>query len=100
EIEYKQDNNTFVRPSIKTISDLLYDFVELYGVNKWALSTFDAKKGLIDNYINPIIGEVKIADVTPRMMDEYYKKLLKVKSAPRHKGQVSDTCVSARNVKE
>ena len=80
EIEYKQDNNTFVRPSIKTISDLMYDFVELYGVNKWALSTFDAKKGLIDNYINPIIGEVKITDVTPRMMDEYYKKLLKVKS--------------------
>ncbi len=100
EIEYKQDNNTFVRPSIKTISDLMYDFVELYGVNKWALSTFDAKKGLIDNYINPIIGEVKITDVTPHMMDEYYKKLLKVKSAPRHKGQVSDTCVSARNVKE
>ena len=49
EIEYKQDNNTFVRPSIKTISDLMYDFVELYGVNKWALSTFDAKKGLIDS---------------------------------------------------
>ena len=44
EIEYKQSTHTFVRPSIKTISDLMYDFVELYGVTKWALSTFDAKK--------------------------------------------------------
>lgn len=100
EIEYKQDNNTFVRPSIKTVSDLLYDFVELYGVNKWALSTFDAKKGLIDNYITPYIGNVQLSSVTPRMMDEYYQKLLKVKGAPRYKGQEVTTCVSARNVKE
>ena len=100
EIEYKLENNTFVRPSVKTISDLLYDFVELYGVNKWALSTFDAKKGLIDNYINPYIGDVSLSSVTPRMMDEYYQKLLKVKGAPRYKGQVVTTCVSARNVKE
>lgn len=100
EIEYKQDNNTFVRPSIKTVSDLLYDFAELYGVNKWALSTFDAKKGLIDNYINPYIGNVQLSSVTPRMMDEYYQKLLKVKGAPRYKGQEVTTCVSARNVKE
>lgn len=100
EIEYTQDNNTFVRPSIKTVSDLLYDFVELYGVNKWALSTFDAKKGLIDNYINPYIGNVQLSSVTPRMMDEYYQKLLKVKGAPRYKGQEVTTCVSARNVKE
>lgn len=28
EIEYKQSTHTFVRPSIKTISDLMYDFVE------------------------------------------------------------------------
>jgi integrase len=78
----------------------LYDFVDLYGVSKWALSTFDAKKGLIDNYINPIIGDVKLSDVTPRMMDEYYQKLLKVKSAPRYKGEVVKTCVSPRNVRE
>ena len=72
EIEHKQTNNTFVKPSIKTVSELLYDFMNLYGVNAWALSTYDGKKGLIDNYINPIIGKVKIKDVTPRFMDEYY----------------------------
>lgn len=78
EIEHKQTNNTFVKPSIKTVSELMYDFMNLYGVNAWALSTYDGKKGLIDNYINPIIGKVKIKDITPRFMDEYYRKLLKV----------------------
>ena len=62
EIEHKQTNNTFVKPSIKTVSELLYDFMNLYGVNAWALSTYDSKKGLIDNYINPIIGKAKIKD--------------------------------------
>ena len=100
EIEYQQGNNTFVPPSVKTISDLMYDFVELYGVNKWALSTYDAKKALIDNYINPHIGDVKIEDATPRLMDEYYKKLLKVKSVTTKYRPYETGCVSARHVRE
>ena len=52
---------------------LMYDFVELYGVTKWTLSTFDAKKGLIDNYINPYIWNIKIFALTPRIVDEYYQ---------------------------
>ena len=79
---------------------LMYDFVELYGVTKWALSTFDAKKGLIDNYINPYIGNIKISALTPRMVDEYYQKLLKVKCVSRNNGKETDECVSPRNVKE
>lgn len=101
EIELKQANNSFVRPSIKTISDLMYDFVELYGVTKWALSTFDGKKGLIDNYINPFIGKKKLTDITPRIIDEYYQKLLKVKRVAHNMtGKESGETVSARNVLE
>lgn len=100
EIEYKQSTHTFVRPSIKTISDLMYDFVELYGVTKWALSTYNGKKGLIDNYINPFIGNTKLHDVTPRFMDEYYRKLLKVQRVVRNKQQYEDEYVSPRNVLE
>ena len=66
EIEHKQTNNTFVKPSIKTVSELMYDFMNLYGVNAWALSTYDGKKGLIDNYINPSIGKVKIKECLER----------------------------------
>ena len=60
EVEYQQGNNTFIPPSVKTISDLMYEFVKLYGVNKWVLPTYDAKKALIDNYINPHIGNIML----------------------------------------
>ena len=101
EIEFKQSNKTFVRPSVRTVSDLLYDFVELYGVSKWALSTYDAKKGLIDNYINPMIGNKLLTDITSRFMDEFYQKLLKVKSVPKHgQEKLEQTTMSPRNVKE
>ena len=99
-IEYKQSTNTFVRPSIKTVSDLLYDFVELYGVTKWACSTFDAKKGLIDNYINPYLGKVKICDVTPRIVDQFYQKLQTVKCVVPNRFKESEEFVSARTIKE
>ena len=49
EIELKQANNTFVRPNIKTVSDLMYDFMELYGVNKWSLSTQEEMKEIFGN---------------------------------------------------
>lgn len=97
---YKQTNNTFVKPSIKTVSELMYDFMNLYGVNEWALSTYDGKKGLIDNYINPIIGKVKIKDITPRFMDEYYRKLLKVQRVMRNGQSFEGETVSPRNVRE
>lgn len=100
EIELKQANGSFVRPTLKTVSDLMYDFVELYGISKWALSTFTAKKSLIDNYINPIIGDMKLSEITPRMMDGYYKKLLKVKRADRSGTGQADEYVSPRNILE
>lgn len=74
--------------------------MELYGVNKWALSTYGSKKGLIDNYINPMIGKVKLKDVSPRLLDEYYKKLLKVKRVARNDQDLDEVTVSPRNVLE
>ena len=101
EIEHKKANNTFVCPTVKTVSDLLHDFTELYGVNNWALSTYESKKGLIENYINPYIGKVKLSDITPKSMDEFYKKLLKVERVPNvMTGKHTGVKVSARNVLE
>ena len=36
-----------------------------YGVSTWAPSTFDGHTALISNYIKPIIGDVKLDDITP-----------------------------------
>ena len=101
EVEYQQDKGIFTMPTAKTIRDLLADYVSIYGVNTWALSTYDAKRGLIDNYINPIIGDLKLDAITPRTMDKYYKDLLSTKCAQRpYQTKRNDATVSARNVKE
>ena len=56
----------------------------------WAMSTYESRKSLIGNYIRPLIGDMKLEDVTPRIMDKYYRDLLTVKA-------VSTKYVKARN---
>lgn len=81
EIEYQQDTNTFIVPQAKTVEDLLNDYVSIYGVNKWAMSTYQHNLSLIKNYIKPIIGNMKLTDVTTRVIEKYYQTLKKTKAA-------------------
>ena len=83
QVEYQQSTGTFIAPSAKTIRDLLEEYVSIYGVNTWALSTYESRRGLIDNYINPLIGDMKLDAITPRIMDQFYTNLLTVKAKPR-----------------
>ena len=80
EIEYQQNQGTFIVPSSKTVRDLMSDYVSLYGTNTWALSTFESNRSIINNYILPILGDLKLDDISPRLMDGYYRDLLKVKA--------------------
>lgn len=100
QVEYQQDTGNFIVPSAKTIRDLLEEYVSIYGVNTWALSTYEGRKGLIDNYINPIIGDMKLDDVTPRVMDKFYRDLLTVKSKARPNQPEKDEFLTPRTVKE
>jgi integrase len=77
EIENEQYSGTFIPPKNQTVSEFLYDFVNLYGENKWGVSTYSSNTGLIANYINPLIGDVQIQDITPQFADKYYKRLKK-----------------------
>lgn len=70
------------------------------GEYTWALSTYEGHKSVIDNYIVPIIGDVKLSDITPRMMDKFYQSLLTVKSKPRKFGGCRNEFISARQVRE
>lgn len=100
QIEFQQSTGTFIAPSAKTVKELLDDYVSIYGVNTWAMSTYEGHKSIIDNYIVPIIGDVKLADVTPRMMDKYYQSLLTVKSKPRPYITPKNEFLSPRQIKE
>ncbi len=77
EVENQQFTGTFLPPSDQTVSAFLLDFVSLYGEKKWGVSMYDSQNSLISNYINPIIGDMKIQDITPRVVDKYIQKLQK-----------------------
>ena len=77
EIENKQNEGVFIPPNNQTVSDFLYDFVCTYGEKKWGVSMYDAQTSLIANYINPIIGEMEVQSITPRVVDKYVQTLQK-----------------------
>lgn len=87
EVEYQQDQNTFIPPKDVSIRDFLYDFIKVYGTTHWALSTYDSNCSLIANYINPIIGDVPIQSFTVKSVDEYYQVLKKTKSVVKNNRQ-------------
>ena len=55
----------------------LVDFVELYGTKRWGLSAYTANTGLIENYINPLIGDQIVQDVNRRTVDRFIQQLQK-----------------------
>ena len=75
EIEYKEHMGHFVIPKCKNLRELLEEYIELYGTDKWALSTYEANVSLIHNYITPLIGDTKLADITTRFLEKYYQTL-------------------------
>ena len=68
QIEYEQETGNFIVPTAKTLADLLNEYMSIYGVNTWAMSTYESRKGLMRNYIIPIIGDLCLADITPRIV--------------------------------
>ena len=77
EIESKKTSGTFLPPSDQTIKEFMLDFVSLYGEKRWGVSMYDSQTALIANYINPIIGDMKVQDITPRVVDMYIQTLQK-----------------------
>lgn len=77
EIENEQHRGTFIPPNDQTVREFLYDFVTLYGEQKWGVSMYDGCTALIENYINPLIGDLKIQSITTRTTDEFVQMLQK-----------------------
>ena len=77
EIENQKHTGAFVPPSDQSIANFMLDFVSLYGEKRWGVSMYDSQTALIGNYINPIIGDMKVQDITPRVVDKYIQTLQK-----------------------
>ena len=99
-VEYEQDRGTFIVPQAKTVDDLLREYMQVYGVNTWALSTYEARQALITHYISPVIGDMELSKITPRMMDRYYQSLLKMKPVQTKYNKRRTEFLTAHTVRE
>jgi len=81
EIEDQQNKNVFIAPDGQTVRELMRDFVNLYGEKKWSVSMYDNQLSLINNYVNPIIGDLKVQSITPRVIETYIQTLRKTSAA-------------------
>ncbi len=76
EIERRQELGALDVPTCKTVADLLKEYVSLYGTTTWSLSVYSSNTRLIRNYINPVIGKMNLCEISPRILEKYYQKLL------------------------
>ena len=100
QIELEQFSGTFVVPTCNTVHDLLEVYVSIYGVNNWAMSTYRGKQSLINNYINPYIGDLRLDKVTTLVLEKYYQDLLKVKSTASNNRKPTREFVGPSTVRE
>ena len=82
EIEYQKELGKLQIPNCKTLDELLVEYVSLYGKNLWSVSYHSSCTGMIRNYISPIIGDMKLNEITARVLEKYYATLLKTEAAP------------------
>lgn len=72
----------------------------MYGEKKWSVSMYDASSALIANYINPIIGDVEIQTITPRVADQYVQTLQKTKSVIKKNRKPRTEYITATNIEK
>lgn len=100
QIEFEQISGTFIVPPAKTVADLLEEYTSVYGVSTWAMSTYEARRGLMYNYIIPLIGDMKLDDLNTRVIDRFYQSLLSVKPKVANNKKPQSEFLTAHTVRE
>ena len=100
EIELKEKKGGIIVSNCKTLEDLINEYVELYGKDRWALSTYDGNMSLLKNYILPIIGKTPLTDINTRFLEIYYKTLTKTPSVPDLNGNVRSEFISTSVIRD
>lgn len=98
EIENQQATGTFVAPSKQTVAEFMFDFVKIYGEKRWGIATYDGNCGLIANYINPIIGDLSMQEVTNKVADYYIKTLQQTPSVVKNNRSPRTKYLSPGNI--
>lgn len=83
EVEYCKSMDSIIIPPCDTMNDLLKEYIAVYGKNTWALSTYTSNVKLIQSYIQPYLGQMKLQEITARTLEKYYQKMLKTQAVPK-----------------
>lgn len=83
EVEYCKSMDSIIIPPCDTMNDLLKEYIAMYGKNTWALSTYTSNVKLIESYIQPYLGQMKLQEITARTLEKYYQKMLKTQAVPK-----------------
>ena len=59
-----------------TVSELLDEYVDLYGLNHWGDSYLSLSRHRIEHYIKPYLGELVLQHLTTHDLDVFYNTLL------------------------
>lgn len=71
------DANHVLAQETMTVSQLLDEYVNLYGLNHWSESTLSSTMHRITHYITPYIGAIPIKSLTTHRLERFYRKLLR-----------------------
>lgn len=75
EVELQQADRTFIAPSTTTLNEFWPTYVDLYGCNKWSISTMEKNTALFKAYISPYLGHYKLDEIRPITIEQYYANL-------------------------
>lgn len=59
----------------ETISDLLREYVTLYGRSHWSYSTYTNYVALMENHILPFWGEMRLTEFSPKIIATLYSRM-------------------------
>ena len=92
EIELKvSENGIFFVPECQSLEDLMKEYVSVYGKQKWSMSTYTSNTSMIENYIIPYLGKMKLTQITPRILEKYYREMLGKKAVRQPRGKNAET---------
>jgi len=77
EIENDLLDHSFILPNQITVRDLIEKVVRVYGCGNWQPKTYETNLTLINNHINPHIGDKMIQTITPMDIESLFVKLLR-----------------------
>jgi integrase len=86
EFNYNQQRGLLVMKNDITVADFLRHWMELYVMNNCQETTAYGYKNIIENHLIPYMGEVKLQDLHPTMIQQYYHDL-------KHRKKLSNNSV-------